>query len=736
MRTFLTLFLSFFVSVALHAQTATQSVIYPFKDADGDDPSTSLIQASDGNYYGAAPSSGAYGGGTIYQITPAGVFTTIHDFNSTTDGASPQWIIQGSDGFLYGMTNYGGANEIGTIFKMSLSGQITVLHSFATNDGGNSDAGLTLGADGNFYGVTTNGGSASGGTVFQLTPTGTYTVLYSFTGALDGGNPYGSMIQASDGNLYGITANGGGKGGGTIFQISPTGAFKVFYALDPAVTGTGIEVSLVEGADGALYGTSLNGGTAGDGSIFRLGLDGTLSTLYSFTGGTDGSTAWSPLSIGSDGNFYGSTTDGSGTVYRLTPGGTLTTLYSFTGKTDGRTPRSTLLQGSDGNLYGVAAFGGQYTDGNVYKLTFSPVLNPPVTLTPSSTSVPLGGTATLSWSVSNAFSLSMQQCFATVLSGADASWTGVLTGKLANNIFSGSVALSPAGEGSVTYALTCGGIETGSVTVTVTAPLPVSVTTTSLPVATVGSAYTTTLAATGGVAPYTWSASGLPAGITLSSKGVLSGTATTYGVYPLAITVSDSEGTPLTATASLSLSVTSAAPTVLASPASIAISAPGASGSTSLSLSGFSSSTIALTCSGLPHDATCTFGSVTGSGAAATASVSILTAAPATAALRIPAVFGGNASRIMLGLLFPGAGLLASLFGRRRRLPVRALLVFGAAVLTLGLISGCSHGGSSGSGSSSAPPPDQGTPTGMSSVTITATSGSQTATTTITLNVQ
>jgi len=730
MRTLLTSLLSLFFAVSCFAQTATKSTLYAFKDADGDDPATGVIQASDGNFYGSAPGSGLYGGGTIYEITADGTFSTIYNFNPATDGGGPNAIIQGPDGYLYGVTdNYGpSGSQTGTIFKVSLSGQLTVLYSFA--DGSNTYAGLTLGADGNFYGVMTNGGTYGGGSIFKMTPSGTFTTLYTFTGILDGGNPYTSLLQASDGNFYGIATNGGANGGGTLFQITPTGTFKVIYAFDPSVTGLGLQNALVQGADGALYESTLFGGPNGFGSIVKITLDGTLSTVYNFTNGADGSQAWAPLLLGGDGNFYGGTRNNSGTIFRLTPSGAITTLYSFLGGVDGDSPVAPLIQGADGNLYGVALYGGQYTDGTVFKLTFSSPVAPSVLLSTSKTSIPLGSSTTLSWSSPTAYSVTAQQCFAAVQSGTDPTWTGTQTGAVTNGVYSGSATITPTSEGSVTYALTCGGIQTSSTTVTVTAPLPLSITTTSLPNATVGTSYSTTLAATGGVAPYSWTETGaLPAGITLSSAGVLSGTPTANGVFPITVSVADAEGTPLTATASYSLTVSTATPTMVATPSTVTVTAPGGNGTTSLSLSGFSNTSMTFACSGLPHDALCSFGTISGSGAAATATLTITTAAAAVATVHEPALFGRHEGPLTVAFVLPGVALFFGFSKRRRKLNAGALAVLIAAVLTLGAMSGCSN-------SSGNVAPDQGTPVGTSTVTITATSGSQTATTTVSLNVQ
>jgi uncharacterized repeat protein (TIGR03803 family) len=130
--------------------------------------------------------------------------------------------VQGGDGYFYGTTAGGGANSLGTVFKISTSGALTNLYSFiGSDDGENPQAGLALGSDGNFYGTTQSGGTnGGGGTIFKITATGALTTLYSFTGGNDGSNPQASLVQGSDGAFYGTTVNGGKSGAGTVFRLS------------------------------------------------------------------------------------------------------------------------------------------------------------------------------------------------------------------------------------------------------------------------------------------------------------------------------------------------------------------------------------------------------------------------------------------------------------------------------------------------------------------------------------
>ena len=135
-------------------------------------------------------------------------FDVVHAFTGA-DGTNPYAsLIQGTDGNFYGTTSSGGNFNFGTVFQMTPSGAVTVLHAFTGGtDGGSPYASLIQATDGNFYGTASAGGMGAG-TVFQITPSGAFTVLHAFTGA-DGAAPYAALIQGADGNFYGTTANGG-----------------------------------------------------------------------------------------------------------------------------------------------------------------------------------------------------------------------------------------------------------------------------------------------------------------------------------------------------------------------------------------------------------------------------------------------------------------------------------------------------------------------------------------------
>jgi uncharacterized repeat protein (TIGR03803 family) len=260
-------------------------------------------------------------------------------------------------------------------FSITAAAQgLTTLYSFTGGDGANPGAGLIADPAGNLYGTTFNGGASGQGTVFQLDPSGNLTVLYSFTGG-DGSHPRASLIADAAGNLYGTTINGGANDAGTVFQLTPSGILNVLYSFTGGSDGAMPWAGLITDAAGNLYGTTYGGGVSGQGTVFQLDPSGTLTVLYSFTGGNDAS-PWAGLIADAAGNFYGTTEggDGPGEVFQLMPSGTLNVLHNFTGA-DGAVPHGGLIFDAAGNLYGTTHNGGTSGYGTVFQLTLSGALN-------------------------------------------------------------------------------------------------------------------------------------------------------------------------------------------------------------------------------------------------------------------------------------------------------------------------------------------------------------------------
>ena len=354
---------------------------------DGGNPFSSLVQASDGNFYGTAYDGGSCSYGTLFKVTTSGTFTSLAAFALNAEGANPYGgIVQGRDGNFYGTTVSGGTNAVyGTVFMFTTNGTLTTLISFANTNGANPHAGLVQGSDGNFYGTTVNGGGSGYGTVFRVTTSGVLTSLYSFTNGNDGANPYAGLVQGSDGNFYGTTVSGGTNGGyGTVFMMTTNGILTTLLSF-ANTNGANPFAGLVQGSDGNFYGTTVNGGTNGGyGTVFMATTNGMLTTLVSFnsvydpyvTGGEiypNGASPFAGLVQGSVGNFYGTTVSGGsggyGTVFQVTTNGTLTTIYNFGSSNtfnayslDGSQPYGGLVQGGDGSLYGTTLRGGANTN--------------------------------------------------------------------------------------------------------------------------------------------------------------------------------------------------------------------------------------------------------------------------------------------------------------------------------------------------------------------------------------
>ena len=334
----------------------------------GEFPYSPLLLAGDGNFYGTTIEGGASGDGTVFRFNTNGVMTTPVSFNYNNGALPYAGLALGRDGNLYGTTSQGGAIGYGTVFRMTTSGALATSANFNELNGFYSLAGLVQGNDGNFYGTTLYGGAFGYGNVFRMTPSGALTDLHDFN-YTDGGYPSSVLIQGADGSFYGTTENGGPTGWGTVFKITPNGALTPVYSFSGQDGGVPVP-GLVQDTDGSFYGTTYSGGTNYSGSVFRIAADGTFTNLYSFTGAGDGSNPFGGLLLAADGNFYGTTLNGGtytdGTVFRIDRDGTVTTLAEFDGY-QGANPGAALAQGPDGNLYGTTENGGTSGVGAVFQ---------------------------------------------------------------------------------------------------------------------------------------------------------------------------------------------------------------------------------------------------------------------------------------------------------------------------------------------------------------------------------
>ena len=396
-RISVTIVLLVITAIAMHAQTFTTLV--NFAGTDGINPLTSLIQGSDGNFYGTTMSGGANSFyGTIFRVTPDGALTTMYSFCPSIQLLCPDgyWpfggIIEATDGNFYGTTAFGGAHGAGTIFKMTPDGTLTTLYSFCAlencSDGSHPYTGLIQASGGNLYGTAFSGGANTYGTIFKISPDGVFTTLHSFDG-LDGEFPYTGLIQAMNGNFYGTTSGGGAAGPaaghGTVYKMNLAGTVTRLHSFRET-DGDSPYAGLVH-SNGNLFGTTQLGGANNAGTIFEIARDGTLTTLHSFDS-TGGEEPYGGLIQGSDGNFYGTTLKGAagyGSVFSFNPEGTTSTLHSFA-ETDGSEPQGGLMQATDGTLYGTTVSGGVNGlpggYGTVYRLSLG--LRPFLKLLPTS----------------------------------------------------------------------------------------------------------------------------------------------------------------------------------------------------------------------------------------------------------------------------------------------------------------------------------------------------------------
>ncbi len=369
----------------LRAQTGDPAkVLHTFSGPDGASPSGALIQGSDGNFYGTTETGGATNNGTIFQLTPKGVLTTLFSF-SGVDGSRPSTaLIETSNGGFYGTTLAGGPAYTssnpggGTVFRFSAKGKLKTLYSF--NVANEVPVSLVLAGDGTLYGATSGVALPAqagqglvpikgGGTVFSLTREGVLTTLHSFR------HQVGPLVLAHDGNVYGTTTHRAmsytSQGYvalyfGYVFQITPAGVLTVVYSFAP---GERLSPTLsFEGTDGALYGTGSDSGLGENGEVFRLTTDGVFSVILDEDGLAIEESLLNTLVQGQDGNFYGlaeftqiTNVDVITTplLYQLTPAGVLTAINQFStsivsfsefGDRAGQLPVS-LLQGKNGSIY-------------------------------------------------------------------------------------------------------------------------------------------------------------------------------------------------------------------------------------------------------------------------------------------------------------------------------------------------------------------------------------------------
>jgi uncharacterized repeat protein (TIGR03803 family) len=399
---------------------ATVQEIYSFPGAP--EVQSSLVEGSDGAFYGTTFGAGAQGLGSVFRVTTNGSFTTLVSFDGT-NGAMPSWaLVADGDGAFYGTTLRGGTNDFGMVFRVTQEGALTNLVAlesnppsitglFHGNDGalyGTSyqplNSGLTnvpifavsifsvssnrlseaasftttnhsntrmiQANDGAFYGTTEQGGSFSLGSVFRVTANEGLITLVNFDGT-NGSYPSDGLVQGSDGRLFGTTQDGGSDDLGVFFALTTGGELTNLVSFNDNSVIYPSPAALIQGTDGAFYGTTLFGGDGEYGTVFRVTTNGELTVMGSFDQ-TNGSQPRASVVEGTDGAFYGTTyyggAHGYGTVFRVTPAGQLTSLMSFT-HPDAVQPAFGLVQGTNGDLYGTTYLGGTNNAGTIFRIT-------------------------------------------------------------------------------------------------------------------------------------------------------------------------------------------------------------------------------------------------------------------------------------------------------------------------------------------------------------------------------
>lgn len=454
------------------AMGAGLASVYDFgtQPDDGATPFSGLVRSADGRYYGTTSQGGQFDQGTVFRFDSDGSYWPLYQFGSQSgDGSgSGAGLVKAGDGNFYGLTDDGGSAGRGSLFRLTAAGEFSTLVSFGTTAGAGAnefnDATLVVGNDGRLYGTTDVGGAHDAGTVFVMSLDGQFSTLYEFgTQNSDGSNPSGGLTLGSDGYFYGTTANGGQYGGGTIFRISATGALNTLYAFGgKSNEGRNPYAPLTLGSDGSFFGTTQRGGlSAGYGTVFHLLHSGRLRTLYRFGSQPNDADGAAPgtLVLGGDGNFYGTTAIGgyvptgyigNGTVFRITPSGQLTVLHLFgSASGDGANPGPRLGFDAQGALYGTTNSYGAYGQGTIFRQEAPLGAPPQVSAVFAPNQVKVHTATTLSWT-SDATS-----CVANGGSG------GLLAA-------SGSLSFTPNTLGRYTFVLSCTG--PGGVT-TVTANL-------------------------------------------------------------------------------------------------------------------------------------------------------------------------------------------------------------------------------------------------------------------------
>jgi uncharacterized repeat protein (TIGR03803 family) len=349
-----------------------------------------MLEGSDGMLYSTTFGNYGVGGdsGGVFKINKDGTgFSVIHKFSSPSEGDTP-WgaLVEATNGALYGMNYLDGSTGAGSSFKLNKNGSnFMTIHqcAYATNNIASPESGLLFASDGFLYGAGQYGGASNAGAIFRMDLNGgNFTIIRSLNSGV-GDYPGASVIEGTNGALYGVGYSGGLSNVGTIFKLDKNGSnFSVIHHFLGRFGRDGADplANLAEGPNGKLYGTASSGGSNGFGVVFSIDHNGSNYTVLHHFGSVvnDGVTPFCAMTTGPGGLLYGTTysggtsASGNGTVFQMAPdGSSYEVLLRFTGTNGpyfGAAPEAGLIAGSDGALYGTCNAGGVFNRGTVFKL--------------------------------------------------------------------------------------------------------------------------------------------------------------------------------------------------------------------------------------------------------------------------------------------------------------------------------------------------------------------------------
>ena len=360
--------------------TSTYTKKFDFGGTNGNGPVGSLIETPDGKLYGMTLKGGANDFGVLFQYNPAtNTFSKKFDFDGVANGSGPQGaLLRTTDGMLYGMTSSGGVNDFGVIFQYDPSTSVcTKKFDFdGTNTGSGPAGSLTKAPDGTLYGLTAYGGAMDRGMLFQFNPSNSvYTKKFEFDSIDDGGNPWGSLLLASDGNFYGMTQMGGVNNAGVIFKYdisTAAGSYHKQFDFSES-SGSYSTGSLIQDSDGTLYGMTNKGGVNDVGVVFQYDpVNKTFNKKLDFHYAPAGSFPVGALMQASNGLLYGAARDGgahnNGAIFQYDQNkGEYTSKFDFDDVVSGRSPSGSFVQAANGKLYGMTTYGGSMDMGDFNK---------------------------------------------------------------------------------------------------------------------------------------------------------------------------------------------------------------------------------------------------------------------------------------------------------------------------------------------------------------------------------